>query len=631
MCGICGILGERDEGLIRGMTRRMTHRGPDDEGYYLGDGISLGVRRLSIIDVGGGRQPITNEDGTLVVVFNGEIYNYRDLRPRLEKQGHRFRTDSDTEVLVHLYEEYGEAGVHLLRGMFTFALWDGPRRRLLVARDRLGIKPLYYADVGGKLLFGSEAKALLVHPAVPRDIDPEALNLYLTFQYVPGPRTVWRAIRKLPSGHLLVAEGGRIEVRRYWDVTIGEFERDIDLDDAAEEFHSHFAEAVRLHLVSDVPLGVLLSGGIDSSAVTALVHAAEFRPIQTFTVGFDLPGMHNELTEARMVARHFGTEHHEVIVSPDAAALLPRLIWHLDEPVADAAALPTYLVCAFAKQHVTVVLTGEGGDELLGGYPRYAWFLVARRLQQLLPRALRERVLLPLGAALPIGPLYRRRMENLLGEWTDAERHVRWIANLGGDAKRELLTPALEGVLDQRAAEAMVERYLNGGPAGAAEIVHRLMMLDMKTWMVDDVLTKMDKMSMAASVEARVPFLDHQVVEFVTGLPSTVKVRNLGTKRLLKHVMRGQLPEATLRRRKHAFLVPVDAWLQGPLRGLVRDVLLDERVGRRGWFRPTRIRQMVANQEAGRGTSGQAVWNLLCLELWARIFLDKEEFEGVEV
>lgn len=628
MCGIAGIVGRHDEVTLRAMTQTLVHRGPEDDGFYRDAGVGLGMRRLRIIDLPGGKQPMTNEDGTLQIIFNGEIYNYQDLRGLLEKKGHRFQSASDTEVIVHLYEEYGDACVHLLRGMFGFALWDAPRQRLLLVRDRLGIKPMYYAEVPGGVVFASEAKAMLHHPAVARDVDPEAIDLYLTLQYVPGPRTIWRHIRKLPPGHLLVAERGRVEVRRYWDVCFGEFEHGIDFEDAAEELREYLEEAVRLHLVSDVPLGVLLSGGLDSSSIAALMTRAGHRPVRTFTVGFDLPSVYNELAEARLVSRHLGTDHHEVILRPDSAALLPRLIWHLDEPVADAAALPTFLLCQTAREHVTVLLTGEGADELLAGYPRYPWSMVARRLQAFLPARVREGLILPLARRFGDNR-WSRLADRVLAERDDAARQVSWVVNVPPELRRAIYAPALRPLADAGLAESLVRSHLPANARGAWEVVHRLMALDIKMWMVDDVLTKMDKMSMAASVEARVPFLDHRVMEFVAALPVDVKLRNLGTKRLLKQAVADFLPPATLARRKHAFQIPVAEWLRGPLASFLRDVLLSDRAGKRGWFEPARVRALVEEFERGAGVPGQAMWNLLCLELWARIFVDREAFEGV--
>ncbi len=622
MCGICGVVGPIDAPVLERMTAAMTHRGPDDQGLFLDPGIGLGVRRLSIIDIVGGHQPIENEDGTLVVVFNGEIYNHRVLRSRLETRGHRFTTRSDTEVLLHLHEEYGDASVHLLEGMFAYALWDKPRRRLLVARDRLGIKPLYYTDAAGALLFASELKAFLHYPAFRADLEPAALDLYLALQYVPGPDTLFRGVRKLAPGHLLVAQDGHVSVRRYWDLVLGDFQPGTTLDEAAEEFAALFRETVRRHLVSDVPVGALLSGGVDSGSVVATMADAAGRPVETFTVGFDLPGRHNEVAEARLVARRFATTHHELVVKPDAAELLPDLVWHMDEPVGDSVALPVYLICRFARQHVPVVLTGEGGDELLAGYPRYTWFAVAKRLQRLLPAWVRERLLLPLGRHAPLSPRYKLALDNVLAERDDVSRHLHWIGAITPASRHELLSASLRDVSPPTRAEDRLAPYFADAKPGAADTFHRLMALDVDTWLVDDILTKMDKMSMAASVEARVPFLDHRLVEFVASLPLEVKVKNAGSKLLLKRAMRGIVPDATLRRRKHAFQVPLDEWVSGSLRDFVHDILLGRRARERGWLEPTRVEALLGNHAASAPRRGQAIWTLVCLELWARAFLD---------
>ncbi len=624
MCGICGVKGGVNEALLRRMTQIMVHRGPDDEGLYLDEHAGLGVRRLSIIDLAGGHQPISNEDGTLWVVFNGEIYNHRELRRRLESQGHRFTTRSDTEVLVHLHEEYGDAAVHLLQGMFAYALWDRRRRRMLLVRDRLGIKPLYYAEVGGNLLFASEVKALLCHVALDPQPDLEALDLYLAFRYVPGPRTLFRGVRKLPPGHLLVAQDGSIQVRRYWELVLGDFQPDTSVEEAAEEFRGLFHDTVQQHLISDVPVGILLSGGMDSSSVLAMAADSGRDGIDTFTVGFDLPGTHNELAEARLVSRHFSTRHHELLLKPDVAALLPDLLWHLDEPVADPAALPTYLICRFARQTVSVVLTGEGGDELLAGYPRYSWFVIAKRLQQLLPAWVREGVILPLARLAPIGHRYKTALDNVLAERDDISRHLRWICGLDPSPKRNILSPGLREAMRPGAAEAILAPYLRSTDHGSREVIHRLMALDMATWLVDDILTKMDKMSMAASVEARVPFLDHRLVEFAASLPLEVKVKSLGSKLLLKRAVQSLLPAATIRRRKHAFQVPVGQWVSGPLQGFVRETLLSRQARQRGWFAVKPLEALLAATPANGTRYGQSIWTLLCLELWARAFLDGE-------
>jgi asparagine synthase (glutamine-hydrolysing) len=505
--------------------------------------------------------------------------------------------------------------------MFTFALWDEKRRRLLLARDRLGIKPLYYAQTNGSFLFASEVKSLLQHPGVQAAADLQALDLYLTFRYVPGPDTLFRGIRKLPPGHLLTVEDGRVSVQRYWELVLGDYQPGVNLDEAVEEFGRLFHETVRRHLVSDVPIGMLLSGGLDSSAVAATMAAEQGRPIATFTVGFDLPGTHNELAEARIVAQHLGTDHHELVLTPDAAELLPRLVRSLDEPVADPAVLPTYLICKFARQTVPVVLTGEGGDELLGGYPRYAWFARAKRLQRLLPSWMREGVLLPLAQVAPLSGRYKTALDNLLADRDDVSRHMHWIAGLDPALKPDLLSTALKDAIRPGASEAVLAPYLGGAAHTSVEVVHRLMALDMHTWLVDDVLTKMDKMSMAVSVEARVPFLDHRLVEFVASVPLAVKLRH-GAKTLLKRAAAPLLPPSTIRRRKHAFQIPLGPWVSGPLAGFTRDILLDPRARARGWFDAKRVESLLGHNGRAPTRDGQSVWTLLCLELWAREFLD---------
>jgi asparagine synthase (glutamine-hydrolysing) len=621
MCGIAGIVGVGDTSAIYSMTECLAHRGPDDQGYHVGDGVALGARRLSIIDITGGHQPMSNEDGTVWVVFNGEIYNYAQLRHRVRQKGHHLRTRCDTEILVHLYEDYSDACVHLLRGMFAFAIWDSRRRRLLLARDRLGIKPLYYTQAAGAFLFASEAKALLRHPAVQPEINSDVLDVHLTLQYVPGSRTLFKNIHKLPPGHLLVYENGRSRIGRYWDVVFGEGGRRVSVKEAAEEFTSRFAEAVSLHLMSDVPVGVLLSGGLDSSSVVATMKQVSSARVQTFTAGFGAARSTNELSDARAVADHFTTDHHEVMVSMDAVELLPKLVWHFDEPVADAAALPTYMLCRFARRTVPVILTGEGADEVLAGYPRYAWFVMAKRLQRALPPAARRR-LLSMARLIPIPRRYAKAVGDILSDRTDLERHLGWVGNFEPTLKRQLFSPDLLCVANDDGI-GFVAAHFNGHDRQPSRVLHSLLALDMHTWLVDDVLTKVDKMSMAASVEARVPFLDHELVEWTAALPVDVKLRHLHGKRLLRHAMRGTLPLHTRRRRKQAFVVPTDQWFRGELRDFAGDVLLGRRLRERGWFNAGRLHTLLEDHWAG-ANHGQALWSLLCLELWARTFLDRE-------
>jgi len=619
MCGIVGIAGIADEALVRRMADTIVHRGPDGEGYFVGDGVSLGARRLSIIDLVSSNQPIWNEDRTVVTVFNGEIYNYQELRRALEKKGHILKTAGDTEVLVHLYEEYGEAGVHLLRGMFAYAIWDARRRRLMLVRDRLGIKPLYYLEHDGRLVFGSEIKAILAAAEEPRELDRDALDLYLTLQYVPGPRTLLRAIRKLQPGCLLVWQDGQTTVRQYWDIVLVEGDRKATEESAEEEFGVLLEESVRLHRISDVPIGVLLSGGIDSSAVTGLLARCGER-LKTFTVGFEVGQEVNEINEARIVARHFGSDHHEVVMGPSLADVLPRIVGFQDEPVADPAAVPTYFICQFAARWVKVLLSGEGGDELLGGYPRYRWLDLSERIRRRAwARGMGGALRGALGTLLPQGRV-ATRLRTLLSSAPLGHRHLEWVAALDERLKGRLLHGTDHNDGPSGGAALLVQELL--ASVGMEDAIPGLMYVDFKTWLPDDILAKTDRMSMAVSVEARVPLLDHRLVEFVASLPHQVKIRNFGTKRLLRRSMRDILPLETLQRPKQAFRVPLAAWLAGPLRELLWDTLTDSTARQRGLFSTSGVAALLAEQANGTHDHSRALWSLLCLELWMRQFLD---------
>lgn len=619
MCGIVGVLGPCTPETLRRMCDVIAHRGPDDEGFYQDERVSLGMRRLSIIDLAGGHQPIANEDGTVRIIFNGEIYNYRELAALLREKGHRLQTSSDTETIVHLYEEYGKACVHLLRGMFAFALWDARSQTLLLARDRLGVKPLYYTEAGGALVFGSEIKSLLEHPAVSREVDREALDAYLTFQYVPGPRTLFAGIYKLPAGHLLSAGPRGVLLERYWDLAFGEPGRPMDEAETAAELRRLLADAVRTELVADVPLGALLSGGIDSAAVVGLMSQAASGPVRSFTVGFPGCPAYSELDAAKEIAGQFGAEFHTVQATAGHVELLPGLIWHMDEPVADPAALPTFLVCRYARERVKVVLTGEGGDELFGGYPRYAWFGVARRLQATLPGWVRDGLAAPLVRFGPRGRM-RRLAELVLRSRTDEDRHLAWICSFTARQKVSLYAPGQRDGVRPADARLVRERLAAGG---APDPLHALMYLDLKSWLVDDILVKVDKMSMAASLEARVPLLDHRVVEFAAVIPIEQKIRRLQTKRVFKQSVRDLVPASVLSRRKHAFQVPVAEWLRGEAGRWAESVLLGRAARARGYFDGSYIRWMLDAHRAGRHDFGQQIWNLLCLELWHQIFIDQ--------
>ncbi len=623
MCGILGFHGfERP--LVRDALAQIVHRGPDDDGVYADGPVCLGMRRLSIIDVAGSQQPIFNEDRSLVIVFNGEIYNYQELQRSLAAKGHSFRTQGDTEMIVHLYEEYGPACVHLLRGMFAFAIWNTRDQSLFLARDRLGIKPLYYHWDGRRLAFASEIKALRVVPGLGRALDPAALDGYLAYRYVPGPRTMYRDIVKLQAGHTLSLRDGELSVARYWAPTLGNAYVELTRDEAAHELYRLLDEAVRLHLIADVPLGLLLSSGVDSAALLGLMSRHSTRPVQTFTVGFhDTRARdrvdYDETAAARAIAAHFGADHQEVRVSgSSAAALLPRLMWHFDEPVADPAALPTFQISQFARQSVTVALSGEGADELLGGYPRYYWSMCAQRLQRLLPASL-ARGLVAAQAAVVRSPARRQQARLLLEPMDPAARHVAWTRGaVAGQREALLRVPATEPL----AYQALL---------GAGASIHDLMRADLQAWLVDEILMKADKMSMATSLELRVPFLDHHIVEFATALPDALKLPFPETKPLLRRAMRPLLPASALGMRKRAFSVPIAEWMRrAGLREVAAGRLLDP-AHEHGLFDRAAVRRLWEEHQAGGQNHAVVLWTLFCFETWYdEVFLRPERTDFVQ-
>ena len=621
MCGIVGYVGARgEEAIVRRMADRIVHRGPDGDGYFVDQDVALGARRLSIIDLAGSNQPIFNEDGSIVTVFNGEIYNYRELRHLLQQKGHHLRTSGDTETLVHLYEEYGAAAVHLLRGMFGYAIWDRSRRRLLLARDRVGIKPMYYAEAGDRLVFGSEIKSILAVPGVDRRIDPDALNAYLTLQYVPSPATMMRGVRKLPAGHVLIWEDGRTRIEQYWDVVYDDDPPPMSEGAAVDQLRGLLEESVALQRISDVEVAVLLSGGIDSTAVTALMSRSGQRT-RSFTVGFAGSAI-GETAQARRVAEHLGTEHHELLIGDGLADVLPKLAWYQDEPVADAAAVPTYYICRHASDYVKVVLTGEGGDELLGGYPRYRWLHRSERiLSTPVVGALASSLGGPLASVLPASAAARARA--VFTGRSVADRHVRWIANMDDELKGRLVTRDVAKMMAADGPTEAVAAWM--GKSGAATAFSGLMYSDFKMWLPDNILAKMDRMSMAASVEGRVPILDHKVVEFAATLPYRLKLSGPQPKKLLREAVRGALDPALLERPKTAFRVPVSEWLRGPLSALVHDTFGSKRIRERGLFEPAALDFLAASTNGHPAPAPpQAVWNVLWFELWCRQYLDAD-------
>jgi len=605
MCGIAGIVGRPDPDVLDRMMAALQHRGPDDAGVFRDDRSALGHRRLAVIDPEGSRQPIASEDGRYHLVANGEIYNYRDLRRRLAARGHRFRTDGDSEVILHLYEDLGAACVAELDGMFAFSVWDAREGRLFLARDRLGIKPLLYAPVKGGLAFASEMKALLLHPDIGRDVDPEGLDLYLTFRFVPAPWTILRGVRKLPPGSTLTWQGGEPQVARYWQLPPpGDGSEARSDPRAADRLEALLADSVRSRLVSDVPLGAYLSGGLDSSLIVAMMSREGPRPVRTFSVGFRETGF-DESRHARRVARWVGADHHPLIVERDGSFdELPRILWHLDEPIADAAAIPTYQMARLTKEHVTVVLTGEGADELFGGYLYYRFLAWTDALGPCVR---------PAGVLAPWSRLgaYFADIRDRVGAYLA-------LKSVFTARERERLLPdGLIGPGERETARHLVEPYL-GGRAGG-DYLDRLLRLDLSLWLADDLLAKVDRMTMAHAVEARVPYLDHRLVEFAVNLPSRLKVRPFCGKAALRRAARRMLPNRIVGRRKRGFAVPVRRWLNGT--DLARRLLNPRSVEQRGLFRPGAVSSVLA----ARGRTlyrRRQLWALVVLEQWCRVMLD---------
>jgi asparagine synthase (glutamine-hydrolysing) len=628
MCGIHGVIvlqpGRRlDPAWAARMGAVSRHRGPDDEGLFATDGLLLGMRRLSIIDVAGGHQPLSTADGAIQLVCNGEIYNFRELRRELEARGTRFATGSDCEVIVHLYAEQGDAMVRRLDGMFGFALWDGRAQRLVLGRDRLGIKPLYYRTDGTTLIFASEIKSILEIPGVRAELDPESLDQLLYLGYVAAPRTVFRGIRKLPPGHLLIVQGGNVEIRPFWLMEPVPHRSGTE-SELLEELRTTLRESVRSQMVADVPLGAFLSGGIDSSAVIAMMASAGVEPAKTYSIGFDLGSAgayYNELPDASRVARYFGTDHHEIMVRPDVATLLPRLIWHMDEPLADSAIITTFLVAEFARRSVTVILSGVGGDELLGGYRRYLGSYYLNRFNHI-PRWLREHCLVPLARLLPSdrhGPVtnFLRYAREFVSHSTLSreEQYIAYVGLFDAAARGRLLRNPLAAPVPDPLWEAF-------GRADASDFVNGLMQVDMITQLPDDLLLLTDKTTMACSLECRVPLLSNAMVDFSARVPSDLKIRGSRLKHLFRSAMRDILPEATLSKSKRGFGAPMGAWLKQELRPLMHATLSPESVKRRGLFSPAAVQEVVALHESGRRDYSDHLQCLMNLEIWCRIFLD---------
>jgi asparagine synthase (glutamine-hydrolysing) len=632
MCGITGWanldprtpLAPSSHELLSAMCGRMVHRGPDSEGLYLNTGIALGMRRLAIIDLSTGEQPSFNEDKSISVVLNGELYNYRELRKDLEQRGHKFRSASDTEVLPHLYEEYGTKMLEHLNGMFAFALWDNRRRRLLIARDRLGEKPLYWGLFNKTLIFASEPKVLFGHPYVQPHLNLEALRFYLSFDYVPAPYSIYQGIFKLPAAHTLLLEDGRIDIRQYWDLS---FKKHLPIpseEEAAENLRELLTDAVKIRLVSDVPLGVLLSGGIDSSTVAALATRSSATPIDTFSISFTEPSF-DESSYARSISSFLGTHHHEERLSVNLAAeLIGDIGAWLDEPMSDPSILPTYLLSKFTRRYVTVALGGDGGDELFAGYPMYLGHRLAK-LYNYVPKPLHRYLIEPVVKALPV------RTKNLSFDFKARRfiagynysdivaRHHAWFGSFMPHEQELLLSADIKQVTNgdvYREARALFEN------SDAEDIVDRALYIDTKFYLAEDLLTKVDRASMAESLEVRAPFLDYRVVEYAAGLPVNYKLRGTTTKYILKRAASPLLPPTVTRRSKKGFGVPIADWLKDRLRPLVKDLLSPARIRRRGLFNESYVTRLQDEHELGIADHRKLLWTLLIFELWHESFVD---------
>jgi asparagine synthase (glutamine-hydrolysing) len=628
MCGIHGLIhfdgSPVDPALLSAMGNLTRHRGPDDEGIHVDRDCGIAMRRLSIIDLAGGHQPLSNADGTVWLVCNGEIYNFRELRAELQARGYRFKTGSDCEVLLHLYDAEGDEFVHRLNGMFDFALWDGRRRRLLIGRDRLGVKPLYVLQDGRRLAFATEAKALLALPGMRAELDRSALADYLHLGYVAAPHCLFKGMRKLPPATLLAVEDGKVRQWRYWRIA-DRIDRDATEADWVGRVRDQIERSVRMQMVSDVPIGAFLSGGIDSSAVVGCMARQSAMPIRTYAIGFEggeAEALYNELPYARRVARIFGTEHHEIVVKPDVVALLPRLLWHLDEPVADTAFITTYLVSEFARRDVKVILSGVGGDELFGGYRRYLGGHYAQRFQAL--------------------PGWARHVASLAARRLPADRHSR-LLNVMRLAKGFIASAGMDGderyrsyvqVIGREAVASLLCQPPPAGDdllaaafasAGRSDELNRMLSVDAETQLPDDLLLLTDKMSMAVSLECRVPLLDHELVELAAAMPAAIKIRGGRLKHVMKAALSPMLPDDILNRKKRGFGTPMGAWLKRGLAPVLKALLAPEVVRDRALFEADSVNALVADHEANRIDGTDALLALMNLEIWCRVYLDRRD------
>ena len=656
MCGIAGWINldttkpnHNAEPVLHSMCETIVHRGPDSEGLWTDETVALGMRRLSIIDLKTGDQPVFSEDRSVVVMMNGELYNYREVRAELEKDGFEFVTRTDTEILPHLYQKYGDAFLDHVNGMYAFSLWDSRRKKLIIARDRFGEKPLYYGVFDGKLIWASELKALLAHPSVKPELDLNALRHYVSFDYVPAPMSIYKGIYKLPAAHVLVVENGEVRTRRYWDITWSGSEpgavatgfrngngknrefhaksqsrKEDTLSGKAEELKDLLSDAVRMRLVSDVPLGILLSGGIDSSTVAALAVRHSNERVKTFSIGFEEDSF-DESKYARKVAKHLDTEHYEDKLSAATAGdLIAEIGKWLDEPMSDGSLIPTFLLARFVRKHVTVALGGDGGDELFAGYPMYYAHTLAAKYNAI-PAFVRSGLIEPVVNALPVSTNnlsfdYKAKRFVRAAKSDSVERHHGWFGSFAAEQHQNLFTKAFLAETDAdiyRGVRDMVSR------SDAKNVIEQMQYADINFYLAEDILTKVDRAAMAVSLETRAPFLDPRVGQFAASLPVEYKLKGKSGKLILKEAMKDLLPHDILHRPKKGFGIPIAAWLKGRLNHLVRDMLSPERLRRQGIFEPEYVQRLLAEHEMGKASHHKELWTLLVFELWSDNFLSR--------
>jgi asparagine synthase (glutamine-hydrolysing) len=625
MCGITGWANldantpsqTGDEAVLHSMCEAIRHRGPDSEGLWTDAGVALGMRRLSIIDLHTGDQPVFNTDRSVIVMMNGELYNYREVRADLQKRGYEFRTNSDTEILPHLYDEYGDAMLEHVSGMFAFALWDTKKKRLLIARDRFGEKPLYYGTFGGKLIYGSEVKSLLTHPDVTRELNLDALRSFLSFDYVPAPNSIYQGIKKLPAAHKLVLENGEINIKRYWSLSFKKPAETPTIREAAEHLRDLLSDAVRRQLVSDVPLGILLSGGVDSSTVAAFAvrHATE--TVKTFSIGFEEDSF-DESKFAREVSRHLGTEHYEDRLSVDTAAeLIGDIGRWLDEPLSDGSLLPTFLLASFVRRHVTVALGGDGGDEIFAGYPMYYGHKVAQMYGRV-PAFLRKGVIEPVVNSLPVSSKnlsldYKAKRFVRAANYDPVTRHHSWFGSFAIDQQQQLLS---DDVLAHTSSDIYRDAKELLETCDATNRIEQMQFLDMNFYMAEDILTKVDRAAMAVSLETRAPFLDPRVAEYAASLPPEYKLHGSRGKYILKEAVKDLLPRTILQRPKKGFGIPIAQWLRGRLNPLMNDMLAPQRLQQQGLFDNAYVQKLISEHETSKASHHKELWTLLVFQLW---------------